>query len=224
MRVLVVDDDAETLEVVSRVLEREGHSATAVASAQDALAAVRDERFDVVVVDVMLEQDSGLELCEEMRRNGLDTPILFLSARGAVRARVEGLDAGGDDYLTKPFAVRELLARIQALGRRSPVLHRKTLAFGGLVLDFEARRASGSGKELPITAREWNIIRVLADAGGRVVSFGDILERVWGDASDGSRASLEVIVSRLRKKLEAAAGRKMLRTVRGHGYALELDA
>lgn len=224
MRILVVDDDAETLEVVGRALERDGHTSSLVLTADDAWSALAGASFDVVVLDVMLAESSGLELCARLRKSGSETPVLFLSARGTVNARVEGLDVGGDDYLAKPFAIRELLARVRALGRRVPALRPTILRSGALALDFTARRASVNGNELPITAREWDLLRVLADAQGRVVAFEDVLDRVWGESSDRARASLDVIVSRLRKKLDTGAGRAVLRTVRGLGYALEADS
>lgn len=215
MRVLVVDDDEETRELVAAALAREGCEPALAASAREATARVRSARFDVVVLDVMLGTDSGLDVCAALRREGVETPILFLSARGAVDARIEGLDAGGDDYLPKPFALAELCARVRALGRRGPALRPDRLRRGELVLDFGARRAELSGREVPVTAREWELLRVLGDARGRVVAFDDVLERAWGEASERSRASLEVLVARLRKKSVP------IRTVRGVGYALE---
>lgn len=224
MRVLVVDDDEETLELIGGALAREGQTATLADGPDAALRAIERQAFDVIVLDVMLESSSGLDLCSHLRRQGVQTPILFLSARGSVRARVEGLDVGGDDYLPKPFALGELLARVRALGRRGPALRPTTLCIGALTIDFDARRALAGGRELPITAREWDVLRVLADGRGRLVAFDDILERAWGDASDRARASLEVIVSRLRRKLDGPAGRPVVRTARGFGYALEVTA
>lgn len=221
MRVLVVDDDTETLEVIERALEREGHRVVPVRTASEAIAEVAGQAVDLVVLDVMLEESSGLELCAKLRREGYELPILFLSARGAVAARVDGLDAGGDDYLAKPFAIRELVARVRALGRRSPEVAPRRLEVGDLSLDFEARRAEQAGEEIPVTGREWEILRSLSSAKGRVVPFDALLESVWGESTEGTRASLEVLISRLRKKLEPHAGRPLIRTVRGHGYALE---
>ena len=217
MRVLVVDDDEETRELVGAALAREGYELALVATAAAAMERARASRFDVVVLDVMLAGESGLDLCARLREGGVETPILFLSARGAVDARIEGLEAGGDDYLPKPFALKELCARVRALGRRGPGLRPDRLVLGKLVLDFGARSASSSGVSVPITAREWELLRVLADARGRVVPFEDVLERAWGEVSERSRASLDVIVARLRKKLAP------IRTVRGVGYVLELE-
>lgn len=221
MRVLVVDDDDETLDVVGRALARDGHQVLGARSPAEALQVLEDTSVDLAVLDVMLGEASGLTLCRQLRRDGVEIPILFLSARGTVGARVDGLDAGGDDYLPKPFALRELVARVRALGRRGPAVRSRQLSVGALQLDFETRRATAQGAEIPITNREWDILRVLADAKGRIVTFDTLLERVWGEATESTRASLEVILSRLRKKLDTAAGRSLVRTVRGVGYALE---
>lgn len=224
MRVLVVDDDEETRELVGAALAREGYELVLVGSSTAALASVRDQRFDVLVLDVMLGTESGLALCARLRADGVETPILFLSARGAVDARVEGLEAGGDDYLRKPFALKELLARVRALGRRGPSLRSERWRLGPLTIDFAARRAEVAGREVPVTAREWDLLRVLADARGRVVPFEEVLELAWGEASPGARASLDVLVARLRRKLaHDALERPWLRTARGVGYALELE-
>jgi len=222
VRILVVDDDAETLDVVRRALERDGHTVLAVRGPAEALAQLENARVELVVLDVMLERASGLDLCARLRADGVQLPILFLSAEGKVDARIAGLDAGGDDYLAKPFALRELVARVRALGRRGPSVRAQLLRLGAVGLDFDARRAVADEVEIPVTQREWEILRALADGQGRVVSFDEVLERAWGEVSERGRASLEVIVSRLRKKLDRAAGRPTIRTARGLGYALEL--
>lgn len=221
MRILVLDDDEETLEVVQRALEREGHAVVAVRTPADATQSLDGATFDLLVLDVMLDGASGLEFCTQLRADGLEAPILFLSARGAVNARIDGLDAGGDDYLPKPFALRELVARVRALGRRGPAVRAMVMTIGELTLEFDARRATVRGEDLPVTQREWDILRVLADARGRIVPFDVLLDRVWGDATESARASLEVILSRFRKKLERVTTQTVIRTVRGAGYALE---
>lgn len=224
MRVLVVDDDEETRELVGAALARDGYELTLAATAADALGQIERARFDVVVLDVMLGRESGLVLCARLRSEGVETPILFLSARGAVDARVEGLEAGGDDYLKKPFALKELSARVRALARRGPGLRPERWRVGSVTLDFAARRAEVAGNEVPVTAREWDLLRVLADERGRVVPFDRVLERAWGEVSERARASLDVIVARLRRKLAQPAGAApLLRTVRGVGYVLESD-
>jgi len=224
MRVLVVDDDEETRALVGAALVRERCEVVSAGSAGDALEIAGRARFDVIVLDLMLGTRSGLDVCARLRERGIETPILFLSARGAVDARVEGLEAGADDYLRKPFALKELSARVRALGRRGPGLRTERLRVVRATLDFAARRGEVEGREVPITAREWDLLRVLADARGRVVPFDQVLERAWGEASERSRASLEVIVARVRRKLASGSGEASpLRTVRGVGYALEID-
>ncbi len=223
MRILVLDDDEETLEVVERALGREGHQVFASRTPDEARRLLESTAIDVLVLDVMLEEASGLDFCRSLRKDGFEAPILFLSARGAVNARLDGFDAGGDDYLPKPFALRELVVRVRALGRRGSGVRSSRLDLGALSLDFDARRATAAAREVPVTQREWDILRTLADAQGRVVAFHVILERVWGDVTEGARASLEVMVSRLRKKLDDAAGRPIIRTARGLGYSLEID-
>lgn len=222
MRALVLDDDAETREVVSRALGRDGFDVVSAASPAELEAAILDgEAFALFVLDVMLDGASGIDVCRDLRRRGLRTPVLFLSARGAVDARVDGLEAGADDYLAKPFAVRELVLRARALARRGDARVDGTLRVGTLTLDFDRRAATAGSSLLPITAREWDVLRVLAMAEGRVVPTDTLLERVWGETNDGARASLEVIVSRIRRKLDGPAGRPFVRTVRGTGYALD---
>jgi two-component system OmpR family response regulator len=223
VHILAVDDDDETLELVERALQREGHRVLAVRTPAQALKALDQSSFELMILDVMLSDASGLDLCVQLRQAGIELPILFLSARGAVAARIEGLNAGADDYLAKPFALRELFARVRALGRRGPAVRPERVIVGELSLEFTARRARASGHEIPITQREWDILRALADAKGRVVLFDVLLERVWGEATESARASLDVIVSRLRKKLDAAANRAAIRTTRGVGYSLEID-
>jgi DNA-binding response OmpR family regulator len=175
---------------------------------------------DLVVLDLGLPDGSGLTLCRELRTEGSVIPILILTARSQVALRVEGLDAGADDYLAKPFALAELRARVRALGRRSSgssavQLRGLRQVRGDLVLDFGTRTATRAKTAVPITARQWAILELLASRGGRIVPRSDLLEIVWGDASDANANSLEVLIARLRKKL----GADVIRTLRGEGYA-----
>ncbi|HSO33828.1 MAG TPA: response regulator transcription factor, partial [Labilithrix sp.] len=179
-------------------------------------------RFDVVVLDVMLPDGSGLDLCRAMRAADSTIPVLFLSARGAVGSRVEGLSAGGDDYLPKPFAVRELVARVRALGRRGPLSRPERTSLGEVSIDLTARRAERDGRELPLTAREWAVLELLLARAGQVITFDAMLEAIWGDSTPRARASLEVIMTRLRKKLDGDAANRVIRNVRGVGYRLDL--
>lgn len=215
MRVLVIDDEGELRSVVTRALTQDGHTvSTAIdlASARDAVA----EHPELVVLDLSLPDGLGLTLCRELRAAKSQVPILVLTAHSQVARRVESLDAGADDFLAKPFAVAELRARVRALGRRGPLprglIHRQ----GDVELDFAARHASKRQAQVPVTAREWAILDLLARRGGRLVPRGELLEGVWGEESASASGSLEVLIARLRRKL----GAEVIRTVRGEGYAL----
>jgi DNA-binding response OmpR family regulator len=222
MNVLVVDDDEETADFVARALIREGFQTTVASDRARAELELARGRFDVVVLDVMLSDESGLDLCRSMRAASLAIPVLFLSARGTVGARVEGLSAGGDDYLPKPFAVRELVARVRALGRRGPLSRPERTNLGGITVDLLARRAERSGEELPLTAREWAVLELLLARAGHVVAFDELLEALWGESTTRARASLEVIMTRLRKKLDDGSAHRLIRNVRAVGYRLDL--
>lgn len=216
MRVLIVEDDAETRALLQRALVKDGHVTHAVDSAAEALRAVQERTFDVVVLDLGLPDGSGVAWCNSLRHNGFDVPVVVLTAQGAVSSRLACFDAGADDFLAKPFAVAELRARVRALGRRGPLPRGLVRRVGAATLDITARRASRDGVEVPVTAREWAVLEFLAVRSGRVVPRGEILEVVWDDDSPRAAASLDVIVARIRKKL----GEGVLRTVRGEGYAL----
>jgi len=216
MRVLVVDDDPELAELVSKSLVRDGHAVVVAATLDEARAAVI-EPFDVVVLDLRLPDGSGIELCRELRQRGDSVPILLLTAQSAVGQRVEGLDAGADDYVVKPFAVAELRARVRALGRRREVPPAAICHSGDVELDLSARRARRADAEVELTAREWAILERLVRSRGRAVSRERLLEAGWGEATESAAASLEVLVGRIRRKL----GRDLVRTIRGHGYALD---
>ncbi len=222
MRVLVVDDHLETRQLVVRNLELASHGVKAVMTCAEAEGALMSARFDVVVLDVMLPDGSGVELCARLREAKVHVPILLLTALGDVRSRVAGLDAGADDYLAKPFAISELRARVKALGRRGPMLRDRAVTIGAVVVDFEGRRVSVGGRAVPLTAKELAIVDVLASRRARVVSRDELLESVWGETSDSARASLEVLLTRIRRKLGVHAG--LLRTVRGVGYIFEQEA
>ena len=215
MRVFVVDDEVDVRSVVSRALTADGH---VVMSAGDVESARRglSEGADLLVLDLSLPDGSGLDLCRTLRAEGSDIPILMLTARSEVALRVQGLDAGADDYLSKPFAVAELRARVRALGRRGSLPRGLVCEYGGVQLDFAARRALRDGSEVAVTSREWAILELLCRRSGRIVSRHDLLQGVWGEVSDSGAGSLEVLIARLRRKL----GGELIRTLRGEGYAL----
>jgi DNA-binding response OmpR family regulator len=189
---------------------------TLAATVSEARGALAAEPPQVIVLDVALPDGSGLELCRELRERDVRIPILLLTAHGEVRQRVEGLDAGADDFLPKPFAIAELRARVRALGRRGPIDRGTRVSTGDVELDLGACVAKRAGCEVPVTAREWAILQLLAARNGRIVHRSAILEVVWGDASEGASASLDVLIGRIRRKL----GADVVRTVRGEGYAL----
>ena len=218
MRVLVVDDHEEVRDLLLRSLRRDGHEVASASTVSEARDRLHDDVMDVVVLDVALPDGSGIDLCRALRGEGVGTPVLLLTAHAAVPERVAGLDAGADDYLVKPFAVSELRARVRALGRRGPELRPLEIRSGEARLDFRARRAERAGTEVPLTAREWSLLELLAARGERVVARAEIIELLWRDASAGA-SSLEVLVARIRRKL----GEQALRTMRGYGYALAVD-
>jgi len=222
VRLLVADDHPETLRLVARNLALAGHGVKTVASCADAAATLAEERFDVAILDVMMPDGSGIDLCRRLRADHVPTPILLLTARGDVTSRVLGLEAGADDYLPKPFALAELRARVTALGRRGPVRRDRTVAIGPLLVEIEARRASVRGTTLLLTAKELGILEVLATRRGRVVARDELVEAVWGELTASALGSLEVLVARIRRKLGVAA--PALRTVRGLGYVLDWEA
>jgi two-component system OmpR family response regulator len=216
MRVLVVDDHDEVRSLLQRALARDGHLVRVTESLEEARGALAGHDVDLVVLDLGLPDGEGLDLCREIRRAGGALPILVLTAQSHMNRRIEGFQAGADDFLCKPFAVAELRARVQALGRRGVLPRGTRVRLDRVELDLAARRATLGGREVPITAREWSILDLLVRRDGRVVPRDEILELVWGDAGAGASASLDVMIGRIRRKL----GEGLVRTLRGEGYAL----
>jgi DNA-binding response OmpR family regulator len=221
VRILVIEDSPPTRDLLLRSLESAGHEVITAARVSTGRKLATAGGFDVLVIDIMLPDGSGLDLCREIRNDGIDTPILFLTARGEVSDRVSGLDAGGDDYLRKPFAIAELLARLRALGRRRGLAPPSRIETEGVIIDFAARRLRRGSTEVTLTPREWAVLEVLASRAGRVVAREDLLEAVWGDTSRGASESLEVIVSRIRQKFGREEEGTWIRTARGQGYIFE---
>ena len=215
--VLVVDDDGPILRMLERTLAAEGYGVSKADSGGAALAAVERTVPDVLVLDVGLPGLDGLGVCRRLRGKGLAVPILLLTARDAVASRVEGLDAGADDYLVKPFAPEELLARVRALLRRGAA-PRELLAFGDLVLEVETRAARRGGVELSLSAREADLLELLLRNPRQVVSRTQALEHVWGGVSAASANAVDRYVSYLRRKLGEPP---LIQTVRGVGFMLE---
>jgi two-component system, OmpR family, response regulator len=218
MRLLVVDDDVEVRDLLARALERDGHVVSAVATIDQAQAVLKSSGVDLIVLDLALPDGDGLSLCRQLRAAQNDVSVLMLTAHSDVTVRVGSLDAGADDFLGKPFAVAELRARVRALGRRrSGPLAKSVIQRASVLLDFSARRASKQGRSIDLTAREWIVLEALAARQGRVVARRELLMESWGEATEATSASLEVLIGRIRRKL----GNDPIRTVRGEGYALE---
>ncbi|HVM02765.1 MAG TPA: response regulator transcription factor [Acidimicrobiales bacterium] len=222
MRILVVDDEPALRESVARSLRFEGYNVVTAADGREALAKLASDHPDAVVVDVMMPAPDGIEVCRRMRESGDRRPVLILTARDEVRDRVRGLDAGADDYLVKPFAYEELLARLRAMLRRASAAGGgdQALVVGDLRLDPRRWRVSRGGRDITLTRTEFNLLELLARHPGQVLTRGQLYERVWGWNLDGSSNSLDVYVGYLRKKMEAGGEPRMLHTVRGVGYML----
>jgi two-component system OmpR family response regulator len=221
MRALLVEDDDAIAEFVGRGLREAGFAVDRLADGEAGLAAARDQAYDVAIVDVMLPRRDGLSMIEELRRRNISTPVLILSARRSVDDRVRGLQSGGDDYLTKPFAFAELLARVQALVRRSTRSPEPTtLRLEDLELDLLSRRVVRAGQTLDLRPREFTLLEYLLRNTGRVISKTMILSHVWAYNFDPQTNIVDVLVSRLREKIDRPFERKLLHTVRGVGYVL----
>ncbi len=221
MRVLLVEDSSRVADVVVGTLSAAGHQVVVQTTLVGGKAALDSGRFELAILDIGLPDGSGLDLCLSARHDGHDLPILLLTARNGLDDRVSGLDAGADDYLGKPFAPAELAARVRALGRRGPRWTESVLTFGPVRIDRDRRTVTRGDVRVPLTPREFDVVALLAWRRGRVVERDEILEVVWGDTTEGAAASLDVLVARIRRKLDAGETR-CLRTVRQMGYAWEL--
>jgi two-component system, OmpR family, response regulator len=221
MRALLVEDDATIAEFVARGLREAGFAVDQEADGDAGLAAALRQPYDVAIIDVMLPKRDGLSVIEELRRRKVTTPVLILSARRSVDDRVRGLQTGGDDYLTKPFAFAELLARVQALLRRSTrAPEPTTLTVQDLTLDLLSRRVTRAGRPVDLRPREFALLEYLMRNAGRVVSKTMILSHVWEYNFDPQTNIVDVLVSRLRDKIDRPFDQKLLHTVRGVGYVL----
>ena len=220
MRVLIVEDEAKVADLLLRTLRTAAWAADAVMTGISALEALAVNDYDLVVLDVGLPDMDGFEVCRRWRAAGGRTPVLMLTARSALSDRVVGLDSGADDYLPKPFAVEELMARLRALSRRPRPALDVVLGFEDVELDTAARTARRSGRGIRLTAREYALLEYLLRNPNRVLERGQILEHVWDDNFDPIANAVDVLVGRVRRKLDPDGTRPLIHTVRGIGYVL----
>lgn len=222
MRVLVVEDDNKIASFVVKGLKQSGFAVDRCSDGEEALVFARSTEFDVAVVDIMLPKLDGLTLIQQMRKDEIRTPVIILSAKASVDDRVKGLQAGGDDYLTKPFAFSELLARIQALIRRSSHVAEPTkLSVGDLTLDLLSREVKRAGQTIELQSREFALLEYLMRNPGRAVTKTMLLEHIWDYSFDPQTNVVDVLVHRVRSKVDKDFPRKMIQTIRGVGYVLK---
>jgi two-component system, OmpR family, response regulator len=221
VRLLLVEDDAKLAGAVGRGLRHEGYAVDIVADGDAALVQAAVFPYDGILLDVMLPGRDGLEVCRELRRRGCWAPVLMLTARGAIDDRIRGLDVGADDYLPKPFAFGELLARLRALLRRVPAERPAHLEAGDLLVDPATHSVTRAGTPVELTAREFAVLEYLARRAGEAVTRTELLDHVWDENFDGSTNVVDVYVGYLRRKLEQPFGRPLIRTIRGVGWSLE---
>ncbi|WGU41469.1 response regulator transcription factor [Phenylobacterium sp. NIBR 498073] len=222
MRILIVEDDLEAAEVMDRGLTEAGHECVRASDGEAGLSAAQAGEFDVMIVDRMMPRMDGVSMVQALRREGDQTPVLFLSALGEINDRVEGLKAGGDDYLVKPYAFVELIARVEALSRRRETGSVQTLLrVGELEMDLIARTVHRQGKEIDLQPREFQLLEFLMRHAGQSVTRTMLLEKVWEYHFDPQTNVIDVHVSRLRSKIDKGFDRAMLQTVRGAGYRLD---
>jgi len=220
MRLLLVEDDVRIARFVAKGLRERSYAVDVAGNGDDALYQAEINTYDLVILDVMIPGRNGFEVCRELRASGQKIPVLMLTAKDAVEDRIAGLDFGADDYLTKPFEFRELLARLRALLRRSGELRAPRIEVGDLVLDTAAQSVSRNGADIPMTSKEYALLEYLARNLGRVVGRTEIAEHVWDEEFDPFSNLIEVYVNRLRRKIDAGRAKPLLNTRRGAGYVL----
>ena len=220
MKILLIEDDRQTADYIAKGLRQHGHVVDQVDNGRDGLYMATGESYDVMVVDRHLPKMDGLSMVKAARDAGMRTPALFLTTMGGVDDRVAGLEAGADDYLVKPFAFAELLARISALARRPPMVKQTKLQVGGLELDLLARAVTREGKRIDLLAQEFKILEYLMRHAGEVVTRTMLLEKVWDFHFDPKTNIVETHISRLRSKIDKGFDKPLLHTVRGAGYVI----
>lgn len=220
MRILLVEDDRRITRFVAKGLREQAYAVDVVGDGDEATYKLSINDYDAVILDVMIPGRDGFEVCGDLRAAGIAVPVIMLTARDTVQDRITGLDSGADDYLTKPFAVTELLARLRALLRRGRVVRPATISIADLVLDTGAQRATRNGRALALTTKEYALLEYLAREAGRVVSRAEIAEHVWDENFDPLTNLIDVHINRLRRKVDNGFSSKLIHTRRGAGYML----
>lgn len=220
MRILLVEDEPDAARMLAKGLREEAYAVDIARDGEKALEQAYLNDYDLIILDVMLPGKDGFQVCQELRRADSAVPVLMLTARDRVEDRVEGLDSGADDYLSKPFDFEELLARVRALLRRKPALYPGTINVADLSIDTRARRAAREGKDIDLTAKEYALLEYLARRADEVVGRADIAEHVWDNSYDPFSKVIEVFIQRLRRKVDEGRSLKLIRTRRGEGYML----
>jgi two-component system copper resistance phosphate regulon response regulator CusR len=221
MRILVVEDQRNVARVVAKGLREQGYAVDVSYDGAEASERLELETYDLAILDLMLPGLDGIEVCRRLRERGATTPVLMLTARDDKASRIEGLDTGADDYLTKPFDFDELLARVRALLRRAPVYVPSSLVIGDLVLDATRHVATRAGRPVELTAKEFSVLEYLMRNPGRIVSREELSAHVWDERFDPFSNVIEVYIGRLRKKIDGESDVKLIHTRRGAGYLLE---
>ena len=221
MQVLIVEDDVRLALAVGKILEENGYQVDLVYDGQSGLDYAESGIYDVVILDVMLPKMDGFEVAKQLRRKKVETPLLMLTARGAITDKIEGLDSGADDYMTKPFSPAELLAHLRALTRRQGQVVFETLEYGDLKLNLESHDLSCGAKSINLSFKEFSLINILIANKGQTVSKEQLISKVWGIESSAVDNNVEAYISFLRKKLGFIGARVKLKATRGLGYSLE---
>jgi DNA-binding response OmpR family regulator len=224
MKLLVVEDEARMVELLRKGLSEEGHTVVCAQDGSEGLELARNYEFDVIILDVMMPKLNGYQVAQRLRAERIVTPLLMLTAKDSVPDLVHGLDAGADDYLTKPFAFEELLARLRAVKRRAPVPQQTRLQVGNLILDPATREVSRDGEDILLTRTEYNLLERLMYRAGKVVPRRSLIEAVWGFDREIEENTLDAFVRLLRTKIDVDGQPKLIHTVRGVGYMIRSEA
>ena len=220
MRILVADDDKKLCDVIKRGLEEDTYAVDCVHDGEDAVYYGETTPYDLIILDIMMPEKNGLEVCSSLRSKKINTPVLMLTAKDTIEDRVKGLDTGADDYLIKPFAFSELLARVRALLRRGSSVRTSTITIGDLILDTSTREVSWKEARVDLTSKEFTILHYFMRNPNAVISRTMIEEHAWDYAFDSTSNIVDVYIKRIRNKIDPETGKKIIQTVRGAGYRL----